>query len=277
MALEKQSLNNFLPDGFETEDKDGYKTNFSDDKISTGFQKDVADILSGPNLNNLIDKIGKNTNTTNNYIEYLNNMMINKTPIVDNNNKLNYTQIGLKKYSNTETFLLNDLVTDFIEEEVKIYRSLKNNNTNNPLTDTNYWEEISLGGGTWGEITGDITNQADLFETFVTNNSLVEVKAVFVDSYVNGTSGYNIWSNGYCEQWGYLIPATTVNTITLLKKYKDTDYNVTLGPSYTSNTSGTNVPFAAVSKTINTFSIYTASTNHRVYWKTSGYLAEGEY
>ena len=68
MALEKQSLNNFLPDGFETEDKDGYKTNFSDDKISTGFQKDVADILSGPNLNNLIDKVGKNTNTTNNYI-----------------------------------------------------------------------------------------------------------------------------------------------------------------------------------------------------------------
>ena len=63
MAIKKESLNNFLPDGFETLNQEGYKENFSADKISTGYEKDVPDIVSGPNLNNLIDVIGKNTNT----------------------------------------------------------------------------------------------------------------------------------------------------------------------------------------------------------------------
>lgn len=152
MALEKQSLNNFLPDGFETEDKDGYKTNFSDDKISTGFQKDVADILSGPNLNNLIDVIGKNTNTLNNYVEYLNSLSVNKTPIIDSNNQLNSTQIGLKVYSATETYLLNDLVTTIQDGKVLFYKSLVASNTGNPLTNTDYWEEVKLGGGSGLEI-----------------------------------------------------------------------------------------------------------------------------
>ena len=92
MALSKETLNNFLPNGFETEDKEGYKTNFSDDKIATGYEKDVADIVSGPNLNNFIDKTGKNFNTLNDYIEYLNNMPINNLPITDSNNKLNYVE-----------------------------------------------------------------------------------------------------------------------------------------------------------------------------------------
>lgn len=152
MAIKKESLNNFLPDGFETLNQEGYKENFSADKIQTGYQKDVPELISGPNLNNLIDIIGKNTNTLNSYVEYLNSLSVNKTPIVDSNNQLNSTQIGLKVYSPTETYLLNDLVTTIQDEKVLFYKSLVASNTGNPLTNTDYWEEVKLGGGSGLEL-----------------------------------------------------------------------------------------------------------------------------
>lgn len=152
MALEKKEIDNFLPNGFETLNQEGYKENFSDDMIQTGYEKDVPDLVSGPNLNNLIDKIGKNTNTLNNYVNYLNSLSINKTPIIDSNNQLNSTQIGLKVYSATETYLLNDLVTTIQDEKVLFYKSLVANNTGNPLTNTDYWEKIELGGGSGVEL-----------------------------------------------------------------------------------------------------------------------------
>lgn len=152
MPLEKQSLNNFLPNGFETLNKEGCKENFSKEKIATGYEKDVPDIVSGPNLNNLIDVIGKNTNTLNNYVEYLNSLSVNKTPIIDSNNQLNSTQIGLKVYSATETYLLNDLVTTIQDGKVLFYKSLVASNTGNPLTNTDYWEEVKLGGGSGLEL-----------------------------------------------------------------------------------------------------------------------------
>lgn len=152
MAIKKESLNNFLPDGFETLNQEGYKENFSADKISTGYEKDVPELVSGPNLNNLIDVIGKNTNTLNSYVEYLNSLSVNKTPIVDSNNQLNSTQIGLKVYSATETYLLNDLVTTIQDGKVHFYRSLVANNTGHDLTDEQYWEEVKLGGGSGVEV-----------------------------------------------------------------------------------------------------------------------------
>ena len=33
MALDKKTLNDFLPNGFETQNKEDYKVNFSEDKI----------------------------------------------------------------------------------------------------------------------------------------------------------------------------------------------------------------------------------------------------
>lgn len=92
MPLEKQSLNNFLPNGFETLNQEGYKENFSEDKIATGYEKDVPDIVSGPNLNNLIDVVGKNTNILNNYVEYLNGMPINNVPTVNKAGQLDYVE-----------------------------------------------------------------------------------------------------------------------------------------------------------------------------------------
>ena len=152
MSISKENLNNFLPNGFETENKEDYKMPFDEDLVQTGYERDVPDIVSGPNLNNLIDVIGKNTNTLNSYVEYLNSLSVNKTPIVDSNNQLNSTQIGLKVYSATETYLLNDLVTTIQDGKVHFYRSLVANNTGHDLTDKQYWEEVKLGSGSGLEV-----------------------------------------------------------------------------------------------------------------------------
>lgn len=53
-----------------------------------------------------------------------------------------------------------------------------------------------------------------------------EVKATIVDTYVNGTSGYNIYSNKYCEQWGFYNNGVT--TVTFLKRFANINYIVTL-------------------------------------------------
>ena len=48
-----------------------------------------------------------------------------------------------------------------------------------------------------------------------------------ISTYVNGQSGYRIWSDGYCEQWGR-VPAGNDSdyVITFLKPYKNTDYQI---------------------------------------------------
>lgn len=51
-------------------------------------------------------------------------------------------------------------------------------------------------------------------------------KPYITETYVNGASGYRIWSNNFCEQWG-INPATSID-ITLLKPYKDTNYIINL-------------------------------------------------
>ena len=93
MPLEKESLNNFLPDGFETNNLDGYKENFSADKIATGYEKDVKDRVSGPNFNNLLDVIGKNTNVLTKFMDFIKNMPVNNLFAVDENNQLVYKNL----------------------------------------------------------------------------------------------------------------------------------------------------------------------------------------
>ena len=93
MPLEKQSLNNFLPDGFETNNLEGYKENFSADKIATGYEKDVKDRVSGPNFNNLLDVIGKNTNILTKFMDFIKNMPVNNLFAVDENNQLVYKNL----------------------------------------------------------------------------------------------------------------------------------------------------------------------------------------
>ena len=49
--------------------------------------------------------------------------------------------------------------------------------------------------------------------------------AVVTESYVNGTSWYRVWSDGWCEQGGLIVQNSNfTRTINLLKSYSNTDY-----------------------------------------------------
>ena len=99
-----------------------------------------------------------------------------------------------------------------------------------------------------------------------------------IDTYENGTSGYRIWSDGYCEQWGHISQTSSAwATVNFLKPYRDKNYSVTstLNVSDTANARNAAINVCIVTNAqclITCFGVAAEMT-----WKASGYLAEGEY
>lgn len=109
---------------------------------------------------------------------------------------------------------------------------------------------------------GQVLSQA------VLRSSLEEVQTV-IETYVNGTSWYRIWSDGFCEQSGKTDKGTKIE-ITLLKPYKDTNYQIMVGQYHTGATDmhGTVV---RDSKTVNGFTI-AGNANVDFNWEAKGYI-----
>lgn len=89
-------------------------------------------------------------------------------------------------------------------------------------------------------------------------------KPYIVETYVNGTSGYNLYSNNYCEQWG----VATTTTVMLLKPYRDTSYNISMtqmpGSAYAANPRDI---------AVNSFGYTQYQNIWNAFWRTSGYIA----
>lgn len=99
-------------------------------------------------------------------------------------------------------------------------------------------------------------------------------------TYQNGGSGYRIWSDGYCHQWG--LANSSGVTVTLLKPMSNTDYHINLGGG--NSTAWGNAPhsFTYYNITTTTFQIRmeegsTLSPGMNCNWDVFGYLARGEY
>lgn len=98
------------------------------------------------------------------------------------------------------------------------------------------------------------------------------------ETYRNGTSWYNIYSNGWCEQGG-LMTATNdgYNTVTLLQEYINTDFSI-MTTSTKAYTSGSNTSHAAAAAygaivrnpTTSSFEVYCQSSSQKAYWETKG-------
>ncbi|MBO5870200.1 MAG: hypothetical protein J6Q89_05565 [Clostridia bacterium] len=95
------------------------------------------------------------------------------------------------------------------------------------------------------------------------------------ETYVNGTSGYIIWSNKFCIQWG----RTTANgTITLLKSFIDTNYSVDGTPI---GTNGRGYAIRAYDLTKTSFALGggyatntgVSTTTHGFSWEAKGYIS----
>lgn len=72
----------------------------------------------------------------------------------------------------------------------------------------------------------ELLNVGAVMEAVSDKISRQDCVAYITESFVDGTSGYNVYSNGYCEQWGrtYHTEDRQNKTITFLKKFVDTNY-----------------------------------------------------
>jgi hypothetical protein len=138
---------------------------------------------------------------------------------------------------------------------LNLYKSLQDDNTGNDPSSSPYW------WASWGFLTLDEWAKA---QTEFLTSSNVHI----IDTYVNGTSGYNVWSNGYCEQWGYV---TTSNTqVQLMVEYRDINYAILYGSQGTYS-SRDGVPRTNGMTT--TYFKYSSAnqTNTPAHWLTIGY------
>ena len=97
---------------------------------------------------------------------------------------------------------------------------------------------------------------------------------VVVETYVNGTSWYRIWSDGWIEQGG-LCTSHNLQTISLLKPFNNTDYSINLTETALANSAiDTSKNDQIISKTTSSFYCYINNSNNvGAYWKACGYGA----
>lgn len=124
----------------------------------------------------------------------------------------------------------------------------------------------------------DLSNKPDL--SAKANIDLSNcTKPYITETYVNGTSWYRVYSDGWCEQGGRINIASMQygsTSVSLLKPFNDTNYTITIGGR---NLTLNGNPCFAVgnSVTTNSFTIWmerTTGNNHdnQSYWKTCGYV-----
>lgn len=190
--------------------------------------------------------------------------------------------IGVYEYSSSRTYGLNDFVMqyDSTDEKVKLYRSTVADNLNNPLSDTTKWEEVSLGGDS--ALPSQTGHSGDLLTTDGTDASWVDTETIYpvVETYVNGTSWYRVYSDGWVEQGGEYTTAIATNgnvQITLLKPFTDTNYNVQVTGRFESRTDGSSaIAMGAYAESATLFSIVNdgaVSNNKGAFWQACGYGA----
>ena len=99
--------------------------------------------------------------------------------------------------------------------------------------------------------------------------------AQIIETYKNGTSGYRVYSDGYCEQWGTRT-YSGVQILTFLKSFKDTSYKFFIQSSYVS--ANALAMTIANSKTTSSIKVSWAwNTGGPCDWIACGYLADGQY
>ena len=113
-------------------------------------------------------------------------------------------------------------------------------------------------------------------KTFNYNNNNFDV--ILTESYINGTSGYLVYSNGYCEQWG-LINVSQGNyvTVNFLKSFANTNYCVTSSPVNNKQTAGDwGSSYGVKVIDASSFKIYSAMSQSDgtlgCFWKACGYI-----
>ena len=91
-----------------------------------------------------------------------------------------------------------------------------------------------------------------------------------IETYVNGTSWYRVYSDGFCEQGGYIPNGNANVTVTFLRRFKDTNYT-SLCSSITSN-NGVAANGSVGVKNTNTCAFINNSYSFPMNWECKGYI-----
>ena len=95
--------------------------------------------------------------------------------------------------------------------------------------------------------------------------------AVVVQAFVNGTSGYRVWSDRYCEQWGYAESVNKSAAITLPLAMSNSNYKI-ICTGTEAQGGGDNGSMNAYNVSATGFSIYnTSDVVSNAYWRVFGY------
>lgn len=118
------------------------------------------------------------------------------------------------------------------------------------------------------QIATDLNGKADVDLTNCTKPHITE-------TYSNGTEGYRVWSDGYCEQWGFMS-GVNFTTLIFLKPFANLNYNFLATPNHYNANQGT--PIACwYNKTLTTITLQTrwngSATSIDCCWKASGYIS----
>ena len=154
-----------IPAGFAI---DGQKSDFDPDKIQSGFDPVSPDVLSGDNLNKLIDDTYKGLHYSMDGVSDL--------------------YKGAVLYDSTETYSLTSLVFSIADDgQVSLYKSLVDNNQGNPLSDETKWRRVNLGGS--GMSIGT------LFPAFASSSYTPEYALSCDGSEYSSTMFPDLWTN----------------------------------------------------------------------------------
>ncbi len=95
--------------------------------------------------------------------------------------------------------------------------------------------------------------------------------AVVVTNYVNGTSWYRVWSDGWIEQGGFVsnAPNNTNTTVTFLKKFSNTNYSALANASVMQHWA--NIPTKAAASMIVYVNDYGNKNPSSFHWRACGY------
>lgn len=123
------------------------------------------------------------------------------------------------------------------------------------------------------EIATDLNGKADVDLSNCTKPHIVE-------TYVNGTSWYRVYSDGWCEQGGYIVGAVnTATTVNLLKSMPNTEYVLVIGGTNNTNSrSSGNPSYRGIylqtgvieSKAIDSFVL---GNGENITWQACGYIS----
>lgn len=111
-------------------------------------------------------------------------------------------------------------------------------------------------------------------ESRVAKDSMVEIPCI-IETYVNGTSWYRIYSDGWCEQGGYIPNSTSTSQVNyLLKQMASNQYQINITAVSNTWIGGLNSVF---NMTTTSFQLWTSDDSSfntvPVLWEVKGYIA----